>query len=479
VFFKGLAVRTSGNSYGVRKISNPEIRMKRTKKDLVSRRKFLGISAAAAGTSLAAKTIFLGAEPLFATPRSVPPSDRLRFGMVGVGMQGSNLLADSVSLPGIECVAACDLYDGRTALAREIVKPNLQVTRRYQELLANKEIDCIVAAVPDHWHKQLVVDAVSAGKDIYCEKPMSHTPAEGAEMVEAAKKTGRIVQVGSQRVSSLICAKAKELIANGSLGEIIMVEGWLGRNDPTGAWEYPLPTDLSTETLDWDTWQGSVPKRKFDAYIFTRWRCWKEYGTGVGGDLLVHLISGMMFMLGINEAPKQVMSVGGIRRWKDGRNMPDVHATLFYYGELPVYMRLNLGTEMPETYRFQGSKGLLEVTEFGLSFTPQSGKDSAPSYYDSGFPHAMRESYEKKWHEDNDPQMGEEPMPESMTFRGPDYDDMKPHLWTFFQAVRSRKTVVEDALFGHHAALACHLANESYFRKAAVSWDEASKSIKS
>jgi predicted dehydrogenase len=307
---------------------------------------------------------------------------------------------------------------------------------------------------------------------------MSHTAAEGIEMVEAAKRTGRIVQIGSQRVSSLICAKAKELISSGLVGELGMVEGWLGRNDPTGAWEYPLPPDLSPETLDWDTWQGSVPKRKFDPYIFTRWRCWKEYGTGVAGDLLVHLISGMMFMLGINEPPKQAMSVGGIRRWKDGRNMPDVHASLYYYGELPVYMRLNLSTEMPETYRFQGSKGLLEVTEFGLSYTPQSGKDSAPSYYAAGFPHAMRDEYEKKWHEENDPKLGQEPVPESMSFRAPDYDDMRPHLWTFFEAVRSRKPVVEDAVFGHNAALACHLANESYFRKTAVSWDAASKSIR-
>jgi hypothetical protein len=187
----------------------------------------------------------------------------------------------------------------------------------------------------------------------------------------------------------------------------------------------------------------------------------------------------MMFMLDINEAPRQAMAMGGIRRWKDGRNMPDVQASLFYYGDLPVYMRLNQGTEMPETYRIQGSKGILEVNEFGLSFTPQSGKDSNPSYYDSGFPHAMRSTYEKQWHEENDPKIGHEPMPETISFRGPDYDDMHPHLWTFFEAVRSRKPVVEDAVFGHHAALACHMANESYFLKTAVVWDEASQSIRS
>jgi len=449
------------------------------KSSIFSRRKFLGLSAAVAGASLGGKTLLLNPEPLHAAD-DVSPGDHVRFGMIGIGMQGSNLLAQSIELPGIECVAACDLYDGRQTLAREITnKPSLPVTRRYQELLANKDIDCIVAAVPDHWHKQVVVDAVSAGKDIYCEKPMSHSPADGVAMVEATKRTGRIVQIGSQRVSSLICGKAKEMISQGMLGEMMLVEGWLGRNDPTGAWEYPPPFDLSPQNLDWDTWQGTVPKKPFDPYTFARWRCWREYGTGLAGDLLVHLVSGMMFMMSINEAPKQAMAMGGIRRWKDGRNMPDVQATLFYYGDLPVYMRLNQGTEMPEVYRFQGSKGILEVTEFGLSFTPQSGTDSSPSYYESSFPHAMREAYDKKWHAEHDPKIGQEPMPEAVTYRGPDYDDMKPHLWNFFQAVRSRKPVVEDAVFGHHAALACHMANESYFRKTVVTWDETSNSIKS
>jgi predicted dehydrogenase len=298
-------------------------------------------------------------------------------------------------------------------------------------------------------------------------------------MADVQKRTNRIVQIGSQRVSSLICKKAKEMVEQGMLGDLMMVEGWLGRNDPTGAWEYPPPSDLSPQNLDWDTWQGTVPKRPFSPEIFARWRCWREYGTGVAGDLLVHLVSGMMFVLGWNQAPTRVMAMGGILRWKDGRNMPDVHGALFQYGQIPVYMRLNLGTEMPETYRFQGSKGILEMTEFGLSFTPQSGKDMSPSYYDGSFPHAMRAAYEKQWHEQNDPKLGQEPMPETISYRGPDYDDVRPHLWNFLEAVRSRKPVVEDAVFGHHAALACHMANESYFRQQAVTWDERSRTIKS
>src|SRR2546425_674150 len=351
-----------------------------------SRREFLGMSAAAAGASLAAHSMV--PLPRNLIPAAVAASDRVRFGMVGVGMQGNWLLSESIKLPGVECAAACDLYDGRHTLAREIVRADLPVTRRYQTLLEDKNIDCIVAAVPDHWHKQVVVDAVSAGKDIYCEKPMSHTPADGVAMVDAAKKTGRIVQIGSQRVSSQICAKARELIAQGTLGDLMLVEGWLGRNDPTGAWQYPPPPDLSPRNLDWDTWQGTVPKRAFDPNIFARWRCWKEYGTGVAGDLLVHLISGT-------------------------------------------------------------------------------------------YPRAMRKEYLEKWHQENDPKPGQAAaMPETMSFSGPDFADVRPHLWTFFEAVRPRKPVIEDAVFGHNAALACHMANESYFRKSAVSWDEASKTIR-
>jgi predicted dehydrogenase len=446
--------------------------------DNYSRREFLGVGAAIAGASIVGppagpEPVVLEAPKLKATARA-----SVRFGIVGVGMQGNSLLSEAIRLEGVECVAACDVYDGRHTLAREITRPDLPVTRRYQDLLANPNVDAVIVAVPDHWHRQIVVDAVNAGKDVYCEKPMSHTPADGVAMVDAARKTGRIVQVGSQRVSSVICAKAREMIASGMLGDLMYVEAWLGRNEPSGAWQYPPPPDLSPANLDWNTWLGSAPKIPFNPEVFARWRAWKEYGTGVAGDLMVHLLSGILFSWGRNEVPRRALSTGGILRWKDGRNMPDVHIALFDYGDVPVTIRLTLGTDTPEIVRFLGSKGVLELTGERLTVSPQSGEDSGPSWYAYSFPKDLREAYMTSWHEEHDAQPGKEPLQDSMTYAGPHYDETRPHLLRFFRAVQTRQGIVQDAVFGNHAALACHMANESYFRKGAVTLDAATHTIR-
>jgi predicted dehydrogenase len=447
-------------------------------REIFTRRAFLQGSAAAAGGYLASKAVQLEAQPL--TARPVAPSDRLRFGIIGIGMEGSGLLSTAITIPGIECAGAADLYDGRHTLAKELTaNPSLPTTRNYHELLERKDIDCIVAAVPDHWHSRVVVDACNAGKDIYCEKPMSHNVPDGLAMVAAAQKNNRIVQIGSQRVSSTLCAKANELYKSGAIGDIEMVELTLGRNDPTGAWEYPPPPDLSPQTLDWDTWLNDAPKIPFNKYHFARWRCWRAYGTGVAGDLMVHLISGMMFTLGWNEIPRSATALGGIFRFNDGRDMPDFHTVLFDYHGIPVYVRLDLGCETPELARFMGPKGILDAGEFEVRHSEQAGVDLDPSYYSFSFPAKLREEYVKQWHAEHDPPIGKEPIREDTVYRGHDWDDLKPHLNVFFESVKSRKPVTEDAVFGNNAAVACHMANESFFRKKAVVWDEATKSIKS
>jgi hypothetical protein len=187
----------------------------------------------------------------------------------------------------------------------------------------------------------------------------------------------------------------------------------------------------------------------------------------------------MLVTLGWNEIPTSAIAMGGIFRFKDGRDMPDLHTVLFDYHGVPVYVRLGLGTETPELARFMGPKGILDAGEFELRHSPQSGVDTAPSYYADSFPAKLHEEYLKQWHAEHDPQLGKEPMHDDTVYRGHDWDDMRPHLNVFFQSVKSRKPVTEDAVFGNHAAIACHMANESYFRRKPVMWDAASKTIQS
>jgi predicted dehydrogenase len=428
----------------------------------VSRRAFLRASGGVAvGSLLGVHTVDLAADAQEVASAS---GDVVRFGIIGVGTEGSALLRSAVTLPNVKCVAASDLYDGRHTLAKEIAGQDVRTTRRYHEVLDDKSIRCVIVAAPDFWHKQIVVDALSAGKDVYCEKPMSHSLEEGAAMVQAVERSGgKFVQVGSQRVSSAVFGKAHELVSSGAIGDLMQVELQLGRNSPDGAWEYPPPPDLSPANLDWDTWQKDVPKKAFDPYTFARWRCWREYGTGMAGDLMVHLVSGMQFVTGINAAPDQATTIAGIYRWKDGRNMPDVQSTVLQYGKIPVNVRLTLATETPEVTRIMGTKGVVDISNNSVTYIPQLGIDTSPSYYSQSYPSALRSQYDREWYAKNGPVLAQHPLEETTIYRGPSWDNLGPHLAVFFDAVRTRKPVVEDVVFGHHAAAACHMANASYF----------------
>lgn len=431
----------------------------------LSRRQFLrATSGAAVGGLLAAHATDLHAETLQDDPPKPASAEVVRFGIIGVGTEGSALLRTAMTLPALQCVAASDLYDGRHTLAKEIAGQPVRTSRSYREVLDDKTIQAVIVAVPDFWHKQVVVDALHAGKDVYCEKPMSHSIKEGEQMVEAVHKSGgKFVQVGSQRVSSVLFGKAQQLVSSGAIGKLMQIELELGRNSPDGAWEYPPPLDLSPENLDWETWQKDVPKKPFNPDIFARWRCWHEYGTGMAGNLMVHLLSGMQFAAGINAVPNQATTVAGIYRWKDGRNMPDVQSTVLQYGKVPVNVRLTLATETPETTRLLGTHGVVEVANNSVTWIPQLGIDTSPSYYSQSFPNAMRAKYDREWHAKNDPILAKHPTQEATVWHGPSWDNLGPHLSNFFNAVRTRQPVVEDVVFGHNAAAACHMANKSYF----------------
>ncbi len=451
------------------------------KKRILSRRDFMQQAATTVGGPLAARTILLENGNLEAAPAlPAPAGDTVRFGMIGVGMRGAGLLRTSIQLPGVECAIACDLYEGRRTLAKQILGKPTPITSRYQDVLNNKEIDCIVAAVPDHWHKQIIVDACAAGKDVYCEKPMTHKVEEGFEIIDAAKKNNRIVQIGSQEPSSVVYQKAKELIAADAIGKLCLIEATMGRNDHCGAWWYSIPPDVSPKTVDWEMWLGAAPNRPFNATRWARWRCFQDYGEGIPGDLCIHHLTGIHYVMGITAPPQRAFTQGGLYRWHDGRDVPDVMTTVYDYGDFSVTLRVTLNTETESGFRFMGDHGILEIhgveNPDSLSVSWQDGKDHGPCT--PAWPSPMRQNYAAQWHSEHDPKPGTQKVIEAANYLAPDgYDDTRDHLWNFFQSVKTRRPSIEDEYFGNNAAIAIHMANYSYFQKSAAVWDASAKSI--
>lgn len=204
------------------------------------------------------------------------PNDRVRIALIGAGGQGSGDARTALEAGGVELVAVSDVYDGRLTRAREVWGDHLFTTRDYREVLARKDVDAIIIGTPDHWHQKIAVDAMNAGKDVYCEKPMVQRLEDGRQVIEAHQRTGRIMQVGSQRVSSIVYQKAKELLAAGAIGELNQVEAWLDRNSAIGAWQYSIPPDASPATIDWDRFLGRAPKVPFEPMRLFRWRNYRD-----------------------------------------------------------------------------------------------------------------------------------------------------------------------------------------------------------
>ena len=406
--------------------------------------------------------------------KPVAANDHIQIALIGAGGQGMGDTRSAVQVPGVKLVAVADCYNGRLTRSKELWGDDVFTTRDYREIMARKDIDAVIIGTPDHWHKKASVDAMRAGKDVYCEKPMIHLYADGPEMIETARSTNRIIQIGSQRVSSVLYAKAKELLASGAIGQLNMVTASWDRNSSMGAWNYTIPPDASPETCDWPRFLGTAPKIPFSAEQFFQWRKWKAYGSGVAGDLFVHLFSGTHFVTGTH-GPTQGMATGALRFWKDGRDAPDVMLGLFDYKEgFNLSLRVNFvdGGEESESLIFSGSEGTMEIgwTSVTVSRVP---REREPGLTITTFPEAMQtqieEAYRTKYprtHPEGPPPVGSE------RYVAPaGYSDQYDHFKNFFASIRSRKPVVEDAVFGYRAAGAALLSNLSIERHAVVRWD--------
>jgi predicted dehydrogenase len=313
---------------------------------------------------------------------------------------------------------------------------------------------------------------MNAGKHVYCEKPMVHDISEGSAVVEAQKRNKLVYQVGSQGLSSLGNEKAKELLKDGAIGKLNYAEGFWARMSPTGAWQYPIPSDASPKTVGWDAFVANTNKRPFDATRFFRWRNYRDYGTGVSGDLFVHLFSSLHFVTG-SLGPNKVLSTGGLRFWKDGREVPDVMLGMFDYPETAVHPAFNLslrvnfvdGTGGTNYLRMVGSEGSMTVEWDKVTLYKNKSEVDAndPLLQTKNGAGGKEYVYERKTML----------PPEKLVYtaeegyKGAHFD----HFYNWATAIRNNKDVVENSLFGYRAAAPALLCNDSYFGNKIIQWD--------
>lgn len=420
----------------------------------------------------------------FAAP-SKSPNEKLRIATIGMGIIGFIDTDTALQVPGTELVAVADAYSGRRTHAREVYGNNVKAYADYREILDRKDIDAVLVCTPDHWHSKMAIDAMKAGKAVYCEKPMVQKIEQGSEIIDAQKATGAVFQVGSQYASSILYDKVRDLISSGAIGKINSIEARYNRNSSIGAWQYSIPTDAGPESCDWDRFLGSAPKIPFDATRFFRWRNYKDYGTAVAGDLFVHLLTGIHHATGSN-GPNRVAGFGGTRYWTDGRDVPDFVMALYDYPEtdkqaaFTVAMQCNFEDGgVPETmFRFVGSDGAISVTFTEMTFTRLGMIPSTESAVLKGynsvktFANDQQEAFGKKWLAENPPESIKTPVKEVSGWKVPaGYNERLDHFNFFFQSVREKKPVYEDATFGLRAAAPALLANESIESGKLLGWD--------
>ena len=429
-----------------------------------TRRGFLG--GAAAGAAAAALTGLSRSSAAQSHPNA-----NVTIGIIGAGIRGLELMGVALEA-GAKVAMVCDLYDGHFRRAQELQK-NTPTTKDFHEVLARPDIQAVLIATSDHWHAPVAIAAMRAGKDVYCEKPMTHTIPEALEMVKVSRETGRLVQVGSQSVSMTSTHKAKQWYDSGAIGTVFMVQCSIYRPNAIGAWRYPVPPDATAATIDWERFLGNAPKRPFDAARFFQFRNWWDYGTGISGDEYVHLLSRVHYLMGV-QYPISAVANGGIYKWKGDRDVPDIHNTLYDYGKFQVQVSANLVSnwDSEETVRFMGDRGTIELTEDGAKLVPYNPMEDY-EYPLESWPMDTKAQFMAAHKDDPEADIGtarKQPKRQTETV-GQDHEGTLEHMQNLFECMRTRQQPAENVEFGCGTAVACHMANISYREQKRVFWD--------
>jgi predicted dehydrogenase len=374
-----------------------------------------------------------------ASARSQGANNRIRIGVIGTGGRARGLMGHLKRLPGNEMVAICDVYEPRLLQAAEIASTTATKVADYRRILDDPQIDAVVVGTPDHWHKTITLDAVAAGKDVYVEKPVSHTIEEGAEMVKTIEASKQIVQIGTQQRSWDHWVLGKQIIDSGRLGQITFVQTYWYQHATAGNY-----APVSMEKLDWKRWLGSAPNQPFRPERFYQWRHFWDFGGGCVTDLMTHWIDVVHWYMDV-EAPLSAAATGrnyNIKLWE----APDtVSATL----EFPRnFMAVYLGTYVSKVddggLEFRGERGTLKIDRARLAVY----RDDAP--YAAG---------------------SLTPEPEILVRSSG--DGTLTHLQNWLDCIRSRKQPNAHIRVAHQSARTSHLTNAALRGGHPVRWDNA------
>ncbi len=432
-----------------------------------TRRTFLTHSAAAvalAPGALAAPKSIKPRVTARSASRIVGANDRINVAIIGTGGMGTvhlrAFMQQSEEDKDIQVVAVCDVYTKRKERARDIAKlTDKDVHHDYRDLLARTDVDAVLIATPDHWHGQMALDALAAGKDVYLEKPMTHTIEEARAVAEAVKKYGRVLQVGNQGVSSPATHKIRELIDAGEIGELLAAQSTSARNSLLGEWNYRIEPEGTPETIDWNRWLGPAPKRPFSPERYFRFRKYWDYSGGIATDLFFHSLGPILYSMG-PQFPTRVCASGGIYVHKD-REVPDTYATIIEYPKFYIEMSGSMANATMGRYHrqaFFGHKGTIVMERGQIQVLPEAFAELQRRNRAQGRPAPQPKIYE-------------------VPREGPYRETRTPHTNNFFACVRSRKQPNAHADLGYRILVAIRLGVDAYREGTTKLFDPATERV--
>jgi predicted dehydrogenase len=396
--------------------------------------------------------------------RILGANDRINIGCIGLGGRGTSVMRETKKIGETtrpaQIVAVCDVYRKRLNRAKELSGAEL-ATLDYREVIARKDIDAVIIATPDHWHAPMAIDAMKAGKDVYCEKPMTRTVEEARKFYEAAKATNRVVQIGSQTTSSDQWWKARKAIEDGMIGQLLMSQGSYHRNSIEGEWNYEIdpnagPQGKGDDFIDWTAWLGSAPKRAFSGERFFRFRKYWDYSGGIATDLFYHVVAPLNICWGEAQFPHKVMASGGTYVFKDGREVPD---TFHLIAEFAKGHSLVLSSSMANS---QHIPGLIRGHEGTIMMVPQGAFEGRVDHITVTPERIAKKKFVEKW--------GQEEVKLPTEAR-------ELHMENFLRCVKTREKTVLDALTGYKAMATIAMAVQSYREGRVLYFNEAAQRV--